>query len=80
MQADQLRENVTLIAKASQRSVVDIDTLEHMQNQLEGALNDAKRIADEGAKARADARVKLAGMDAALIQRNVSPTSLPLSN
>lgn len=76
MQADQLRENVTLITKASQRSVVDIDTLEHMQQQLEGALTDAKRIADEGAKARSDARLKLANMDQRLIQLNTNSTSV----
>lgn len=75
MQADQLRENVNTIAKARERSVVDIETLEHMQQQLEGALNDAAKIAEEGARARAEARTKLANMDQALIQRNISTTS-----
>lgn len=75
MQADQLRTNVVTIAKARERSVVDIETLEHMQQQLEGALNDAAKIAEEGARARAEARTKLANMDQALIQRNISTTS-----
>ena len=73
MQADQLRQNVQLIAKAKERSVVDIETLEHMQQQLLGACDDAKRIADEGKRARAEAKTKLAAMDQQLIQRFAAP-------
>lgn len=67
-QADLLRQNVQQIAKAKERSVVDIETLEHMQQQLLGAVDDAKRIAEEGKRGRAEARVKLASMEQQLIQ------------
>jgi uncharacterized protein YaaN involved in tellurite resistance len=73
MQADQLRQNVQTIATAKERSVVDIETLEHMQQQLLGAIDDAKRIADEGARSRAEARVKLADMDKQMIARAALP-------
>ncbi len=73
MQADALRENVTLVAKARERSVVGIDTLEHMQQQLIGAVDDVKRITEEGARARAEAKVKLAEMDKQLIERFAAP-------
>ena len=73
MQADQLRLNVQEVAKVSQRSVVDIETLEHMQQQLVGAVDDVKRIVEEGRRGRQEAKLKLAGMEQQLIQRFAVP-------
>lgn len=69
MQADQLRNNVQLIATAAQRSVVDIETLEHMQKQLIGAVDDMQKIAEAGAAARKAAAPKLVLMEQELVQR-----------
>lgn len=79
MQADQLRTNTQEIAKAQERSVVSIETLEHMQTQLLGAVDDALRIAKEGREARDAAKPKLAALEQGLIQR-FSPSNLLTSN
>jgi uncharacterized protein YaaN involved in tellurite resistance len=79
MQADQLRENTQQIARAQQRSVVTIETLEHMQTQLLGAVDDALKIADEGRKAREAAQPKLRQLEQGLISR-FSPQHLITSN
>jgi uncharacterized protein YaaN involved in tellurite resistance len=69
MQADQLRENTVAISTAQQRSVVSIETLEHMQTQLLGAVDDALRIAKEGRAARDAAKPKLKLLEQGLIER-----------
>lgn len=69
MQADQLRENTVTITTAQQRSVVSIETLEHMQTQLLGAVDDALRIAKEGRAARDAAKPKLKQLEQGLIER-----------
>lgn len=47
--ADLLRTSTQKIARSRARSVVSIDTLEHCQQQLLGALDDVQRIASEEA-------------------------------
>lgn len=71
MQADSLRENTQTIAKAKQRAVVSIETIEHMQTQLLASYDDAKKIADEGRKARQEAAPKLQAMEQELVSRFV---------
>lgn len=73
MQADQLRTNTVAIATAQQRSVVSIDTLVHMQEQLLGAVDDAQRIAREGREQRALAAPKMKELEAQLISRFSPP-------
>lgn len=70
-QADMLRQNTGDIAKAKQRSVVDIDTLEHVQQQLLGSFDDMQKIAEDGRKARKDAEPKLKALEQELINRFV---------
>ena len=71
-QADALRQGTVEIAKAKQRSVVSIDTLEHVQEQLLGSFDDMQKIAEEGRKARKDAEPKLKALEQALIDRSDS--------
>jgi len=73
-QADLLRQNTQLIAHAKQRSVVSIDTLEHVQNQLLGACDDMKKIADEGKRSRAQAESKLEQLEQQLIDKFIPQT------
>jgi uncharacterized protein YaaN involved in tellurite resistance len=70
-QADMLRLNTTAIAKAKQRSVVSIDTLQHVQEQLLGSFDDLQKIEAEGRQARKDAEPKLKALEQALIDRFV---------
>lgn len=67
MQADLLRQNTGEIAKAKQRSVVSIETLQHVQEQLLGSLDDAMKIADEGKKSRKEATIVLKDMEQKLV-------------
>jgi uncharacterized protein YaaN involved in tellurite resistance len=68
-QADMLRQNTQDIAKAKQRSVIDLATLEHVQEQLLGSFDDMQKIADEGRKAREDAAPKIQALEQQLITR-----------
>lgn len=74
-QADQMRQNTNDIARVQQRSVVSTDTLIHMQEQLLGAVDDALKIAEEGRKARDEARPKLKQMEQQLISRFSTTTT-----
>lgn len=69
MQADMLRQTSQEIAQAKQRSVVSIETLEHVQQQLLGSFDDVARIADEGRRARLAAEPKLKQLEQQLIDR-----------
>ena len=65
--ADLLRQNVENIARARQRAVVTIETLEHVHNQLMGSVEDVKRIEAEGKAQRAAEQPKLLQMERDLI-------------
>lgn len=68
-QADMLRQNTQEIAKAKQRSVIDLDTLQHVQDQLLGSFDDMDKIAADGRKARQDAEPKIKALEQQLITR-----------
>lgn len=57
--ADLLHQNSVDTAKANQRSVIDIETLEHVQNTLIKTVNDVIQIQKEGMKKRAEATTRL---------------------
>lgn len=69
LQADLLRQNTQEIARANQRSIVSIETLEHVQKQLIGSFEDMEKIAEEGRAARAQAQPKLLALEQELINR-----------
>lgn len=73
LQANLLRQNTQMIAQAKQRSVVSIETLQNVQSQLIGALDDMNRIAEEGKRARQEAEPKLKQMEQELIS-HFAPT------
>lgn len=68
-QADMLRQNTQAIATATQRSVVDIETVRHVQTQLLGSLDDVARITEEGKRARDAARPEMQQLEQQLIER-----------
>ena len=57
--ADLLHQNSVATAKANQRSVIDIETLEHVQNTLIKTVNDVIQIQKEGMQKRAEATTRL---------------------
>lgn len=71
MQADMLRQNTQEIAKAKQRSVVTIETLQHVQDQLLGAFDDMTAIAVQEKQSRKDAEVKIKALEQQLVDRFV---------
>lgn len=57
--AELLHQNSVDTARANQRSVIDIETLEHVQNTLIKTVNDVIQIQKEGMKQRDDAELRL---------------------
>ncbi|WP_168398770.1 toxic anion resistance protein [Acinetobacter indicus] len=57
--ADLLHHNSVDTAKANQRSVIDIETLEHVQNTLIKTVNDVIQVQKEGMQKRAEATTRL---------------------
>ncbi|WP_180174479.1 toxic anion resistance protein [Acinetobacter sp. YH01022] len=57
--ADLLHQNSVATAKANQRSVIDIETLEHVQNTLIKTVNDVIQVQKEGMQKRAEATTRL---------------------
>ena len=57
--ADLLHQNSVDTARANQRSVIDIETLEHVQNTLIKTVNDVLQVQKEGMQKRAEATTRL---------------------
>lgn len=57
--ADLLHSNSVQTAKANQRSVIDVDTLEHVQNTLIRTVSDVIQIQKDGMAKRDDAEIRL---------------------
>lgn len=57
--ADLLHQNSVDTAKANQRSVIDIETLEHVQNTLIKTVNDVILIQKEGMQKREEASTRI---------------------
>lgn len=60
--ADLLRQNTLQTAQANQRSAIDIETLEHVQQTLISTLEDVVAIEQEGARNRKVADEKMVSM------------------
>lgn len=64
--ADMLHLNSVDTAKANQRSIIDIETLEHVQNTLIKTVQDVIEIQKEGAIKRENAYIKLKELQSGL--------------
>lgn len=76
--ADLLHQNSVDTAKANQRSVIDVETLEHVQNSLIQTVNDVIQIQKEGMQKRDEAAVRIKALQGNLQQlvlENVSKKS-----
>lgn len=65
--ADSLNQNSVEIAKATQRGVLDLATLEHIQKSLFSAVEEVDRINAEGKQMREDAKVRMGAMQTELV-------------
>lgn len=66
--ADLLRENAVGVATARQRSVITIETLEHIHSSLLGSIEDVQRIDEEGRTRRTAEAPRLEAMEKQLIE------------
>ena len=72
--ADLLRQNSVNTARVNQRSVVDIETLEHVQQTLISTMEEVEQIQREGEQSRQQAAGRMEEMKTELMQRlNGSP-------
>ena len=68
-QADMLLENTETVARAKQRSLVSLETAQHVQNQLVSAFDKLEQISNEGQQRRKDELPKLQELERELIAR-----------
>jgi uncharacterized protein YaaN involved in tellurite resistance len=68
-QADMLLENTETVARAKQRSLVSLETAQHVQAQLVTAFDKLEQISSEGRQRRKDELPKLQELERDLIAR-----------
>ena len=68
-QADMLLENTETVARAKQRSLVSLETAQHVQTQLISAFDKLEQISHEGQQRRKDELPKLQQLERELIER-----------
>ncbi|MEG1926893.1 MAG: toxic anion resistance protein [Ruthenibacterium sp.] len=67
--ADLLHVGTTAVATASERSIIDITTLQHTNEQLIESLNEVMQIQTEGAQKRREAEAELSRIEGDLKQK-----------
>ena len=67
--ADMLKMGTIETAREAERSVVDLETLRHTNQQLLESLDEVMRIQSEGAKKRREAETELAKIEGELKQK-----------
>ena len=67
--ADTLKMGTIATAKEAERSIVDIETLQHTNQQLISTLDEVARIQQEGAQKRKDAEAELGRIEGELKQK-----------
>lgn len=73
--ADLLHQNSVDTAKANQRSVIDVETLEHVQNTLIKTVNDVIQIQKEGMQKREEASTRIRALQSNLQQLVISSST-----
>ena len=67
--AEALRTGSVEVARESERSIVDLETLKHTNEQLIATLEEVRQIQDEGRTRRAEAEVELGRIEGELKQK-----------
>ena len=68
-QADMLLENTETVARVKQRSLVSLETAQHVQTQLISAFDKLEQISKEGQQRRKDELPKLQELERELVAR-----------
>lgn len=74
--ANMLHDNTLVITKANQRAVVDMATIEHVQNQLIATVEDVRKLTTEAHEARKQSTAKLADLRQNLV-KSISGKDIP---
>ena len=69
--ADMLGENAISVARTNQRSIIDLESLQHMQNTLISTFDEMKKIETEGEQKRRELSNAITGMKKDLYQKLV---------
>ena len=67
--ADMLKMGTIATAKEAERSIIDIETLQHTNQQLISTLDEVIQIQREGAQKRKEAEVELGRIEGELRQK-----------
>lgn len=67
--AEMLHTGAVAIAKENERAIVDIETLEKVNAELIGAIDDVKRIQQEGSAKRVESQAKLVQLEGQLREK-----------
>jgi uncharacterized protein YaaN involved in tellurite resistance len=67
--AEMLHTSTVEIAEENERGIVDIETLQHTNEELIATLDDLIRIQDEGRQKRRDAELELTSIEQTLKER-----------
>ena len=70
--AEALHQSTVETARASERGIVDIETLQHTNEQLISALDEIQQIQEDGKVARANAEIELARIEQELKDKMLS--------
>lgn len=73
--AEMLHQNSVETAQASERGIVDLETLQHTNEQLITALDEIQRIQEDGKVARANAEKELAKIETELKEKLAAVTA-----
>lgn len=68
-----MKQNSLEIAKANERGVIDIETLESVQNDLLSTLDEVAQIQQEGKQKRQEASTRMVQLETEIKQRLTSP-------
>ena len=67
--AEKLHQGTVEITQASERGIIDLETLQHTNQELIGTLEEVRRIQDEGREKRAAAEIELGRLETELRQK-----------
>ena len=74
--AEMLHQSTVEIATENERGIVDIETLQHTNNELIATLDDLMKIQEEGRQKRQAAEVELVNIEKQLKQKLMETTTI----
>lgn len=72
--AEMLKTQSIAVAKAGQRNVIDVETLEKTTQDLIATIDGVRKVQDEGAKKRAEAEARIAKLEKEMKMKSIGVT------